>query len=130
MLPWGIGPRLQAPSEWSYMDPVPDYTPLDKGGLTPAMGTTGLRDEVGPIVHRQARYIIERSADMRRAAVDIGMVEAVQAALHAALDKPQQGLGRGQLGIVEQAHHAQQQGLPHCLGHRLSSSCRASLLHC
>ena len=63
-------------------------------------------------------------------AVDIGVVEAVQATLHAALDKPQQGLGCGQLGVVEQAHHAQQQGLPHCLGHRLSSNCRASLLHC
>ncbi|MBK2942483.1 hypothetical protein FKK50_27165, partial [Klebsiella pneumoniae] len=59
MLPWGIGPRLQPPSDWPYLDPVPDYTPLDKGGLTPAMGTTGLRDEVGPIIHRQARYLIE-----------------------------------------------------------------------
>jgi hypothetical protein len=76
LLPWGIGPKLQAPSEWSYMDPVPDYVPLDKGGLTPGMGTTGLRDEVGPIVHRQARYIMERSAEMRRVSMNYGLTAA------------------------------------------------------
>jgi hypothetical protein len=76
LLPWGFGPRLQAPSQWPYMDPVPDYTPLDKGGLTPAMGTTGLRDEVGPIIHRQARYIQERSAEMRRLTMNYGLTAA------------------------------------------------------
>lgn len=76
MLPWGFGPKLQAPPQWSYMDPVPDYTPLDKGGLTPGMGTTGLRDEVGPIIHRQARYIIERSTEMRRVTMNYGLTAA------------------------------------------------------
>ena len=76
LLPWGTGPKLQAPSSWSYLDPVPDYAPLDKGGLTPAMGTTGLRDEVGPIVHRQARYLIERSEKMRRVTMNYGQTAA------------------------------------------------------
>jgi hypothetical protein len=76
LLPWGIGPKLQAPSQWAYMDPIPNYAPLDKGGLTPAMGTTGLRDDVGPIVHRQARYIIERSAEMRRISMNYGLSAA------------------------------------------------------
>ena len=76
MLPWGIGPELQAPSQWAYMDPIPNYVPLDKGGLTPAMGTTGLRDDVGPIVHRQARYIMERSAEMRRISMNYGLSAA------------------------------------------------------
>ncbi len=73
LLPWGTGPKLRAPSQWGYMDPVPQYTPLSKGGINPAMGTTGLRDEVGPIVHRQARYIMERSAEMRRIAMTYGL---------------------------------------------------------
>ncbi|MEM6475007.1 MAG: hypothetical protein AAF687_02450, partial [Pseudomonadota bacterium] len=47
LLPWGNGPKLKAPSQWPYMAPVPNYQPLTKGGFTPAMGTTGLRDEVG-----------------------------------------------------------------------------------
>jgi hypothetical protein len=76
LLPWGIGPRLQRPSQWGYMDPVPSYTPLSKGGFTPAMGTTGLRDEVGPIVNRQARYIMERSGEMRRIALNYGLTAA------------------------------------------------------
>lgn len=76
LLPWGIGPKLQAPSQWAYMDPIPNYAPLDKGGLTPAMGTTGLRDDVGPIVHRQARYIMERSAEMRRISMNYGLSAA------------------------------------------------------
>lgn len=76
LLPWGIGPKLQAPSQWAYMDPIANYTPLSKGGLTPAMGMTGLRDDVGPIVHRQARYIMERSADMRRITMNYGLSAA------------------------------------------------------
>ena len=76
VLPWGIGPKLTRPSQWGYMDPVPSYTPLTKGGFTPGMGTTGLRDEVGPIVNRQARYIMERSGDMRAITLNYGMAAA------------------------------------------------------
>jgi hypothetical protein len=76
LLPWGVGPKLSAPADWGYMDPVPNYTPLSKGGMTPAMGTTGLRDEVGPIVHRQARYIMDRSGEMRRIALNYGLTSA------------------------------------------------------
>jgi hypothetical protein len=73
LLPWGIGPKLSAPSQWGYMEPIPSYTPLSAGGILPAMGTTGLRDEVGPIVHRQARYIMERSDEMRRISLNYGL---------------------------------------------------------
>jgi hypothetical protein len=76
LLPWGIGPRLRAPSQWGYMDPVPRYTPLSPGGMTPGMGTTGLRDEIGPIVNRQARYIMERSREMRGIALNYGLCAA------------------------------------------------------
>lgn len=76
LLPWGIGPRLRAPAQWMYMDPVPSYLPLSTGGMTPGMGTTGLRDEVGPIVHRQARYIIERSREMRSVSLMVGLSAA------------------------------------------------------
>lgn len=76
LLPWGVGPKLRRPGQWMYMDPVPSYTPLSTGGMTPGMGTTGLRDEVGPIVHRQARYIMERSREMRSISLMIGLSAA------------------------------------------------------
>ncbi len=76
LLPWGTGPKLRAPGQWGWMDPVPSYTPLSKGGFSPAMGTTGLRDEVGPIVNRQARYIMERSGEMRRISLNYGLSAA------------------------------------------------------
>ncbi|MEY4270207.1 MAG: hypothetical protein RLZZ58_1423, partial [Pseudomonadota bacterium] len=73
LLPWGTGPRLNRPSQWGYMDPIPAYTPLSPGGMTTAMGTTGLRDEVGPIIQRQARYIMERSNEMRAISLNYGL---------------------------------------------------------
>lgn len=76
LLPWGVGPKLSAPGQWGYMDPIPSYTPLSKGGFSPAMGTTGLRDEIGPIVNRQARYIMERSGEMRRISLNYGLSAA------------------------------------------------------
>jgi hypothetical protein len=73
LLPWGTGPKLSAPSQWGYMDPIAAYTPLSAGGLTPGMGTTGLRDEVGPIIHRQARYVMERSTELRMISLNYGL---------------------------------------------------------
>jgi hypothetical protein len=58
------------------MPEIPAYTPLSPGGLTSGMATTGLRDEVGPIVHRQARYIMERSDEMRRITLNYGFSSA------------------------------------------------------
>jgi hypothetical protein len=76
LLPWGVGPRLRAPAQWGYMDPVPAYYPLSPGGITPGMGTTGLRDEIGPIINRQARYIIERSRELRAISLNYGLSSA------------------------------------------------------
>jgi hypothetical protein len=76
LLPWGIGPKLRRPNQWSYMDPIPSYLPLSTGGMTPGMGTTGLRDEVGPIVHRQARYIMERTRELRSVSLMVGLSAA------------------------------------------------------
>lgn len=76
LLPWGIGPRMRPPVQWSYMDPVPSYLPLSTGGMTPGMGTTGLRDEVGPIFHRQARYLMERSRELRSVSLMVGLSAA------------------------------------------------------
>lgn len=44
-------------------------------------------------------------------AVDVGVIEATQAALDAALEKAQQRLWLRQFGVLHQAHHAQQEGL-------------------
>ncbi len=76
LLPWGIGPKLRTPSQWPWMEDVPSYTPLGSGGFTPGMATTGLRDEVGPIVNRQARYIMERSNQMRFVSLNYGLSSA------------------------------------------------------
>lgn len=76
LLPWGTGPKLRAPGQWGYMDPIAPYTPLSTGGILPGMGTTGLRDEIGPIVNRQARYVMERSAEMRRISLNYGLSAA------------------------------------------------------
>jgi hypothetical protein len=73
LLPWGIGPKLKAPANWGWQPELRAYTPLSAGGITPAMGTTGLRDEVGPIAHRQARYIMERSQEMRAISLNYGL---------------------------------------------------------
>jgi hypothetical protein len=73
MLPWGIGPRLRAPGQWGWMPPVPAYSPLDPGGITVGMATTGLRDEIGPIINRQARYVMERSGEMRAVTLKYGL---------------------------------------------------------
>jgi hypothetical protein len=61
LLPWGTGPKLKAPTYWAWMGEPAPYTPLSHGGLTTGMGTTGLRDDIGPIMNFQARYIMERS---------------------------------------------------------------------
>lgn len=76
LLPWGTGPRLRGPAQWGYMDPVPRYVPLSPGGMTPGMGTTGLRDEIGPIINRQARYVMERSREMRAISLNYGLSSA------------------------------------------------------
>lgn len=76
LLPWGIGPKLQAPANWGWLPDVPTYTPLSPGGITPAMATTGLRDEIGPIVNRQARYVMERSRDLRAISLNYGLSSA------------------------------------------------------
>jgi hypothetical protein len=76
LLPWGIGPKLQAPANWGWLPDLRAYSPLAAGGITPAMATTGLRDEIGPIVNRQARYIIERSRDMRAITLNYGLSSA------------------------------------------------------
>jgi hypothetical protein len=76
MLPWGIGPKLQSPGNWGWLPDVKAYSPLATGGITPAMGTTGLRDEIGPIIHRQARYIMERSNEMRAISLNYGLSSA------------------------------------------------------
>jgi hypothetical protein len=76
MLPWGIGPKLQPPGNWGWLPDATAYRPLATGGITAAMGTTGLRDEIGPIVHRQARYIMERSGEMRAITLNYGLSSA------------------------------------------------------
>jgi hypothetical protein len=76
LLPWGTGPALRAPGSWGWLDPVPPYTPLGPGGLTVGMGTTGLRDEIGPIINRQARYIMERNREMRAITLNYGVSAA------------------------------------------------------
>ncbi len=76
LLPWGIGPKLGRPAQWAYMDPVPPYRPLSQGGMVAAMGTTGLRDEIGPIINRQARYLMERSRDMLSVTLNYGLSSA------------------------------------------------------
>jgi hypothetical protein len=76
LLPWGTGPKLQHPGNWGWLPEIRGYTPLSAGGMTPLMGTTGLRDEIGPIINRQARYVIERSAEMRAIALNYGLSSA------------------------------------------------------
>ncbi len=76
LLPWGAGPRLKLPDRWAWMSDVPPYTPLSRGGLTTGMGTTGLRDDIGPITQRQARYVMERSDDMRAITLTTGLAAA------------------------------------------------------
>ncbi len=73
LLPWGIGPKLKALTNWPWMYDVPAYQPLKRNGITDTMGATGLRDDIGPIMQRQARYIIERSADMRAISLSHGL---------------------------------------------------------
>jgi hypothetical protein len=76
LLPWGTGPKLAAPTNWVWSEsPVP-YTPLSRGSLIVGMGTTGLRDDIGPIMSYQARYIMERSDQMRAFTMTNGLAAA------------------------------------------------------
>ncbi|MDT4838920.1 hypothetical protein FQZ97_726930 [compost metagenome] len=84
----------------------------------PARGVQRRRHDIGLAdqlqLAAQLRAQAQGRAEVRFAlahAVDIGVIESIQALLDAAFDKAQQGLWRGQFGIVEQAHHAEQQGL-------------------
>jgi hypothetical protein len=76
LLPWGTGPKLTAPKFWPWMYDVSAYEPLSRGGLTSAMGTTGLRDDIGPIMNRHARYIMERDDKMRAITLATGLAAA------------------------------------------------------
>jgi hypothetical protein len=76
LLPWGIGPKLKAPAIWAWMEAPAPYTPLSRGSFTVAMGTTGLREDIGPIMNYQARYIMERSDQMRTYALANGLAGA------------------------------------------------------
>lgn len=76
LLPWGAGPRLALPPRWAWMaDPVA-YAPLGDAGLVRAMGTTGLRDDIGPILQRHARYLISGDKQDRAVAMATGQAMA------------------------------------------------------
>jgi hypothetical protein len=76
LLPWGTGPKLKTPSRWPWMAEVPAYTPLSNCSLTFAMGTTGLRDDIGPILHNHALYLIERRPELRATVMAHGQAAA------------------------------------------------------
>ncbi len=76
LLPWGAGPKLKIPARWGWAQEPEPYTPLSRGGLTVAMGTTGLRDEIGPIPSFAARYIMERDDKQRAFTLTTGLAAA------------------------------------------------------
>jgi hypothetical protein len=76
LLPWGTGPKLKAPQNWPWMEDVAPYAPLSRCGMTAGMGTTGLRDDIGPIMNRHARYIMERDDKMRAVTLATGLAAA------------------------------------------------------
>jgi hypothetical protein len=95
LLPWGIGPKLVFPGVWPWMYEVPPYQPLHHGSMNYAMGTAGLRDDIGPIMQTQARYVMERTDELRTSTMRHGLTTASiawhvrgQDGLPLLLDKP------------------------------------------
>jgi hypothetical protein len=76
LLPWGAGPKLKLPTQWGWVEEPAPYTPLARGSLTAGMGTTGLRDEIGPITCFGARYIMDRDDRQRAFTLTTGLAAA------------------------------------------------------